>query len=80
MRITDETKHSKLKQGDLYKVETRAKELYLQAMQVAVKDIGTEVTMSGADSARLWLLSWQAALVEELIVDVRLIRKTKVPG
>lgn len=71
MPLTEEKNESKLQLGVLYKIEARAMELHLQAMKVAVDEIGAEVTFTGSDCARQWLLAWQAALMEEQLAEIK---------
>lgn len=71
MPITEEKNESKLQLGVLYMIEARAMELHLQAMKVAVNEIGTEVTFTGADCARQWLLAWQTAVMEEQLAEIK---------
>jgi len=68
---------SRLTKRTLNRIEARACEIDAEAMQKILGEIGG-AKISAGDIGHMWLQSYQIALVEELVADVKDIRSTKV--
>lgn len=71
------TSKSRLTEKTLGRIEARAAEINTQAMVKMLDEMGHDTKVSAGDFGRMWLLAYQAALLEEQVADIKTIKNTK---